>query len=443
MRHQRQLFRWLYYPNEYTASRHGSPRFRAFEGKEAPLKKHVSRKKSILSAVALIGIAGLTATSCSGTAPADGGDSAETFNFRAATIYGPDNWQTLALEAYTDAVTEASDGRITFEYFYIDALVTVPEFPDALASGTIDIAPVLGTYTPEKFPMDNWLSGIAFQANAGPPINVLQGSAATQEWAYAEPGYEAEYEANGLHVIVPAALPHPLYDLICNKGPLQTLDDLAGLNTRISGPTTAAVAEAVGMNPISIPPNEIFDSMQRGVIDCMFGPVIDFDSLGLLDVATHGAWLNVAGFSPSTVMMGLDQWNSLPEDLQEIMTAAAPTFVETFAQGKIEGEAISNLKVQDLGIQFDTPKQEVFDAIEVWEDEALANAVATAPDSVENPEESVQRYLDLHETWGGLLEEAGYEGYGSWTEWVAENPTGEIDLEPWVELIRERIYPEQ
>src|SRR5690606_16949584 len=122
----------------------------------------------------------------------------------------------------------------------------------------------------------------------------------------------------------------------------------------------------------SIPPAEIFDSMQRGVIDCMIGPVIDLDSLGLLDISTHGAWLSVVGFSASTVMMGLDQWDALPADLQQIMTEAAPVFAETFVEGKIAGEAKSNLKVQDLGIQFDVPEQEVFDVISAWEEQALA-----------------------------------------------------------------------
>lgn len=397
------------------------------------------RRTRSFAALVLASAAALTLSSCN--APATGGDaSEETFNFRVATIYGPDNWQTLALAAYTDAVTERSDGRITFEYFYQDTLVAVPEFPDALASGTIDLAPVLSVYTPEKFPMDNWLSTIAFQTDSGKPINVLQGSGATQEWAFAEPGYEAEYEDNGLHVVVPASLPHPKYDLICNQGPLTTLADLAGLNVRISGAATAGVAEALGMSPVSIPPAEIFDSMQRGVIDCMIGPVIDLDSLGLLDIASYGAWLDVVGFSASTVMMGLDQWNALPADLQQIVTEAAPVFAETFVAGKIKGEAASNLKVQELGIQFDVPEQEVVDAIAAWEEKSLAEAVETAPDSVVDPEESVQRYIDLHETWGDLLDEAGYVGYPSWTEWVEANPTGEIDLEPWSDLLLERVY---
>lgn len=395
-------------------------------------------RRVMLSSAAILTTAALALSGCA--AGDGGGGDEETFNFRVSTIYGPDNWQTLGLKAYTDAVTAKSDGRITFEYFYQDTLVAVPEFADAMASGVIDLAPLLAVYTPEKFPIDNWLSTIAFQATDGPPLNVLQGSAATQEWALSEPNYATEYENNGLHVLVPSTLPHPKYDLLCTKGPLQSLDDLRNLNVRISGAATAGVAEALGMVPVSIPPAEIFDAMQRGVIDCMLGPVIDLDSLGLLDIATHGAWTSVVGFSASTVMMSLDKWNALPEDLQQIMTESATDFVETFIQGKLAGEAASNQRVDELGIQFDIPDQEVFDAIAAWQEEQLGLAVDTAPPLVEDPAGSVQRYLDLHEEWSELLAEAGYEDYDSWTEWVAANPTGEVDLGPWLELLQERVY---
>lgn len=394
--------------------------------------------RATLGAGATVAVAALVLTGCSGDPGASGGG--ETFTFRVATIYGPENWQTQGIQGYTDAVEEASDGRITFEYFYQDTLVAVPEFADALASGVIDLAPVLGVYTPEKFPIDNWLSTIAFAADDGAPINVLQGSAATQEWALGEEGYITEYENNGLHVIVPATLPHPKYDLICNKGPLETLDDFRNLNVRISGAATAGVAEALGMIPVSIPPGEIFDGMQRGVIDCMIGPVADFNSLGLLDIATHGAWLGVVGFSAHTLMMSDEKWNALPEDLQTVMTESAIDYVETFIAGKIAGEATANLKLEELGLPFSVPEDAVFDVIDAWQEAQLEAAVTTAPPLIDDPAGSVQRYLDLHDEWSTLLEEAGYEGYDSWTAWVEENPSGEVDLSAWRQLLADRIY---
>ena len=97
------------------------------------------------------------------------------------------------------------------------------------------------------------------------------------------------------------------------------LEDLKGLKLRVAGWGPTNFLKAVGGNPISITPPEMYDAIQKGVLDGMI-----FDWQGIkssrlyegLNYATPYTVVNV----PQGFIMNNRTWNSLSPDIQEVFT---------------------------------------------------------------------------------------------------------------------------
>jgi TRAP-type C4-dicarboxylate transport system substrate-binding protein len=56
-------------------------------------------------------------------------------------------------------------------------------------------------------------------------------------------------------------------DLFTRQRPVRTLKDIAGLTIRAPSPLQSQALEAMGARPVSLPGPEIYDAVERGVID--------------------------------------------------------------------------------------------------------------------------------------------------------------------------------
>jgi TRAP-type mannitol/chloroaromatic compound transport system substrate-binding protein len=103
---------------------------------------------------------------------------------------------------------------------------------------------------------------------------------------------------------------------------IKSLDDLQGLKMRIPG-FAGEVFARVGVKPTNIPPGELYTALERGTIDALewVGPSLDL-RMGFPQVADfyYTGW-----HEPATELQFLvnkKKFESLPEDLQEILTNA-------------------------------------------------------------------------------------------------------------------------
>ncbi len=104
---------------------------------------------------------------------------------------------------------------------------------------------------------------------------------------------------------------------------INSLEDLKGLKMRIPGHAGEVVGKA-GMKPVSIPPGELYTSLERGTIDAVewVGPANDV-KMGFQKIAPYyytgwhepGAELHV--------FINKKEFDALPEDLKAIITIAA------------------------------------------------------------------------------------------------------------------------
>jgi TRAP-type C4-dicarboxylate transport system substrate-binding protein len=106
------------------------------------------------------------------------------------------------------------------------------------------------------------------------------------------------------------------FRLFLNKK-IAGIADLKGLKIRV-GPLYIPFMKALGVNPITIGPMEIYTAMQRGVVDGFMWPNYAVPGLGWHEVTKYMVTQDVFQIEPAT-LVNWDKFQSLPPDLQNVL----------------------------------------------------------------------------------------------------------------------------
>src|SRR6187397_3070272 len=125
-------------------------------------------KRSFPLVAGALGVVALLAGCASGggsAAPTEQA-SADTENFDWSTvepveltvshIFSPGATSTNLIEDWMEAVTEQTEGKVTFDYYPTATLHPAPEALSAMQTGLTDITFVSHGYWPDQLPVSNW-----------------------------------------------------------------------------------------------------------------------------------------------------------------------------------------------------------------------------------------------------------------------------------------------
>jgi TRAP-type transport system periplasmic protein len=131
---------------------------------------------------------------------------------------------------------------------------------------------------------------------------------------------------------------------------ISSMADLKGLKIRVP-PLTRFFVEAVGGEPVTLPPSDVYVAVDRGTVDGFTWPYFDgFTNFGWQKITKfiidEPLYRNGVGIN-----VNLDKWNSLPKDVQDIMTEAVRT-TQYWAMGWIAAHQTSQLQIMiDSGMK--------------------------------------------------------------------------------------------
>lgn len=102
---------------------------------------------------------------------------------------------------------------------------------------------------------------------------------------------------------------------------ISSIEDLKGVQVR-TPPLTRFFVEAVGAEPVTLPPGEIYIALERGTVDGFTWPYFDgFTNFGWHEVSKYivdqPLYRNGIGIN-----MNLESWESLPDDVKAILMEA-------------------------------------------------------------------------------------------------------------------------
>ena len=163
---------------------------------------------------------------------------------------------------------------------------------------------------------------------------------------------------------------------------LDSIADLKGKNMRTSGTWPSALVTAIGANPVTIAANEIYSSLEKGVID---GTLCDWHllkSISLVDQlkTVYDAKLY---YGCAYVCMNKEVWEGLPDWAQKILNEYGGEYI-------VEGASAAWDEARENGIN------------------VLKEAGNTFAEPSEKFQEEIQEIADtLHQQWIDTNEEAG------------------------------------
>lgn len=130
------------------------------------------------------------------------------------------------LKQFTDAVTAATDGEVTFDVYPANQLGK--DYLTLLNVGLADVALIVTSYAADKFPLTSVTELPGHYATS------CEGTAKT--WALAQPGGildAEEYAPQGFRVLFVSTLTP--YRFMTASKKVETVDDVAGLKTYANG----------------------------------------------------------------------------------------------------------------------------------------------------------------------------------------------------------------
>ncbi len=151
-------------------------------------------------------------------------------------------------------------------------------------------------------------------------------------------------EENGYKVL--AVWENGFRNITNNVRPIVKPEDLKGVKLRTpSGEWRVKMFQAYGANPTPMSFSEVFTALQTGVVDGQENPLTQIYSAKFQEVQDY---LSMTGhvYTPAYVLVGLNSWNSLPEDVRTILEETAKetqAFVYENA-ARLEDELLQKIK---------------------------------------------------------------------------------------------------
>nr|WP_249277307.1 TRAP transporter substrate-binding protein DctP [Rhodococcus sp. 06-621-2] len=341
------------------------------------------------------------------------------------------------MEIYYDAVTEWSGGKVTFDIFYANAIAGASEIDDALGDGRTDIDGFAVANQPAEYPAVNTLVNASFLGDMSPIAGILQSHAWLLESAYATEEVAQEFADNDMHLLMPSYNGGGMA-LLCTEE-AQTLDQLRGRQISAAGRTQGAQISGLGAIPVSASYSELYESLQRGVVDCTATSVQNAVLGGYLGLTPEVVIDPAAGFALTfgSVALNENRWNSMPLLVQQLLFDRLDVFLETNIRTSWDAMVQGVHDIQDAGgtiTEFAPDARERLQSVNDQQLELLKQSPA-----LEDAATSMTEWAATASRWSTLVRDLGYDETMTYPEFADFYDTDAIDLGPYVDAVFDEV----
>jgi TRAP-type transport system periplasmic protein len=226
------------------------------------------------------------------------------------------HYNSILAEQWIQEIEERSNGAINITYYPSGALATSAKTYDAVVEGICDIGMSVCSYTPGRFPVSE-LVDIPHSYSSGYVATMVMNDV-YNEFKPAE--------FNDVHVLYFHG--HGPGVIFTTKKAVRTLEDLQGLTIRGTG-VGVEIVQALGAQGVGKSQSEAYDLLAKGVVDGTFTPRETLKGWSQGEVVKYvTACTDVGNTSVMFVVMNKDKWNSLPSNLQKIITDVSKKMIE-------------------------------------------------------------------------------------------------------------------
>ncbi|MCQ5130719.1 TRAP transporter substrate-binding protein [Butyricicoccus faecihominis] len=299
--------------------------------------------KKQVTALGLSLILGVSLTACGGASAGDasagGGPSYQWTAANAQPAGGP--WDDALIE-FSRLLSEKSDGAIQLTVYSGAQLASEKESIEGVQMGTIDFA-ICSTASLSSFTDSNnvWDLPYLFQDLESARTALLSDASEPLLAALSEAGIKGlSYWENGIYAIG-------------STKPIRSLDDMKNLRIRaIDSALQADTYTAMGANAVVLAWGDIYTAIQQGVIDAISSTtVVNMHNSNFEEVAPY-ITLTDHAYSPAPLLMSQTLWDSLPENIRQIVQQAATEAQQYEFRAMDDSFTTAKEKMTEAGAEF-------------------------------------------------------------------------------------------
>lgn len=276
--------------------------------------------------------------------PAQNVDSKPVTIQLAHVVNEQDGFHLAALK-FKELVEQKTDKKVLIEIFPNATLGDERTLLEGMQMGTVDAGVItngpIANFVPEiavfELPFLFGSREDAYKVLDGPVGKELLGKLESQKLkglAFAERGFR---------------------NLTNSKRPVNTPEDMKDLKVRVmENPVYIDTFKALKANAVPMAWTEALTALQQGTIDGQENPVNVIHSFKLAETQKYLSMTRHT-YSPATIMMSLDKFNSLPQDVQKILQEAAQEAAEYERKVNTESEETQLKELEGKGMEIVNP----------------------------------------------------------------------------------------
>jgi TRAP-type C4-dicarboxylate transport system substrate-binding protein len=210
----------------------------------------------------------------------------------------------VQMERWKEEVEKRTDGKVVINTYPGGTLLEAKDMMDGVIAGLADIGCLCMAYQPGRFIITN-----ATSLPLGIP-NARVGSLVLWDlYQKYQPEPFKQVKVLTMFTTAPSN--------IMSQKPIRTLDDIKGANLRASG-GAGEVLKAWSANLVGMPMSDTPEALQKGVIQGLFSSLEVMKDFKFAEICRYVTMTDQVIY-PFAVVMNMDSWNALPEDVQKVM----------------------------------------------------------------------------------------------------------------------------
>lgn len=308
------------------------------------------------------------------------------------TTTWPSSIELIELDRHwVELVNKLAGDELQINFHEGGSLMPGTQVFDAASAGDIDAAGDWPGYWAGRSPAFAPLASQPMLFNATDYMNWIQ------QWG----GFDIYQEVYGQYdlVYLPYGITNNESGFRTNE-PIRSLSDFEGLRLRLSGRDQGRVLERLGGQQVSLAGGEIYQALERGVVDgAEFSvPGVDFKA-GFHEVtdywATPGWHQSAAVFG---VMINKDAWNALSEETQEILKIASEATMAWSISWSERRSTEGTEKFREAGVEITRLPDDDLEELQKIANEVIVESACDNPLTAKVYHSQVS-YLDNYATW--------------------------------------------
>ncbi len=273
-----------------------------------------------------------------------------------------------AITWYLRRIETATNNRVKFQEYWSGTLLPHKTEPEGLKSGMADMAFFQIRYEKSRLPL-------YYVACVPGVANDVRASVAAQMDLAKMPALKAEFDKAGIVLVAPGTTVKR--GIFTNRKPIRKLEDLKGMKIRSEA---SGILNGVGATTVNIASGEMYEAMERGVIDGISTSITGGIAWKVPDISKY-YWDGNLGMTLMSGFMNKKKWDSLPDDIKKIFLKVGeeelPSMYDYFLRARGDAEGL-NVIFPKRGIQVTKPSRQEIERMAKMSESDWAEAVDNA-----------------------------------------------------------------